>query len=135
MAVSKAKSADVKQFGQHMVDDRTLNSRELAARAQQKGVVPPATPDTKHTLALAALQKELGARTPHTASGRKDLHILGLLPAPTIAAPDFASITSCWAAPSPGALSTPASTGTCACRRRRATTLQHGSNSAAALRT
>jgi putative membrane protein len=48
MAVTKAASQDVKQFGQRMVDDHTANNQELQALAQQKGIDLPATLDQPH---------------------------------------------------------------------------------------
>jgi putative membrane protein len=61
LAVSKAKAADVKQFGQHMVDEHTPNNKELMALAEQKRVTPPPALDARHANALAALQKDSGA--------------------------------------------------------------------------
>jgi len=61
LAVSKAKAADVKQFGQHMVDEHTPNNKELMALAEQKGVTLSPALDAKHANAVAALQKDSGA--------------------------------------------------------------------------
>ncbi len=61
LAVSKASAPDVKQFGQHMIDDHTPNNQELMTLAQQKGITPPAALDPKHSKQAAALQKKSGA--------------------------------------------------------------------------
>jgi putative membrane protein len=61
LAVSRAQAADVKQFGQHMVDEHTPNNKELMALAEQKGVTLPPALDAKHANAVAALQKDSGA--------------------------------------------------------------------------
>jgi len=61
MAVSMAQSADVKQFGQKMIDDHTANNNELMALAQQKGITPPAALDSRHKTEAATLQKQSGA--------------------------------------------------------------------------
>ena len=46
MAADKATNADVKQFGQRMVDDHSKANSELMALASQKGVTLPAMSDT-----------------------------------------------------------------------------------------
>jgi putative membrane protein len=61
IAVSRGKAADVKLFGQRMVDEHTSNNKALMALAEQKRVTVPTAPDAKHASALAALQKESGA--------------------------------------------------------------------------
>jgi len=46
MAADKATNADVKQFGQRMVDDHSRANSELMALASQKGITLPATDST-----------------------------------------------------------------------------------------
>jgi Predicted outer membrane protein len=46
LAADKATNADVKQFGQRMVDDHSKANSELMALASQKGVTLPAMSDT-----------------------------------------------------------------------------------------
>jgi putative membrane protein len=61
MAVTKATSQDVKQFGQHMIDDHTTNNQELQTLAQQKGIKLPTQLDQKHANEGALLNKQSGA--------------------------------------------------------------------------
>ncbi len=61
LAVSRAQSQDIKQFGQHMIDDHTANNQELMTLLEQKGITPPAAVDRKHSREAAQLQKLSGA--------------------------------------------------------------------------
>jgi putative membrane protein len=61
LAQTKAKSADVKGFAQHMVDDHTAAGEKLKAIAQADGVQPPDNLGAKDQKQLAALQKLNGA--------------------------------------------------------------------------
>ena len=56
VAAQKASSAEVKKFGQHMVDEHTKMLEEGKKLAQAKGVKAPASPDKKHQDALKKLQ-------------------------------------------------------------------------------
>ena len=56
LAAQKSSSADVKQFGQKMVEDHTKLGNEMTALANQMGVKPPAGPSKKDTKLLAKLQ-------------------------------------------------------------------------------
>jgi putative membrane protein len=59
MAVERATSPDVKQFGQRMVTDHEKANRELTALVEQKGLAVPTAPDPKHqeeATKLATLQ-------------------------------------------------------------------------------
>jgi putative membrane protein len=46
MAVDKATNADVKQFGQRMIDDHSRANSQLMALASQKGITLPASSDS-----------------------------------------------------------------------------------------
>lgn len=48
LAQNSGSAAEVKSFGQHMVDDHTKANNELAALAKTKGITPPSTPDADH---------------------------------------------------------------------------------------
>jgi putative membrane protein len=61
LAQTKAKSDDVKSFGQHMVDDHTAAGEKLKSIAEADGVQPPDTLDAKDEKQLNALQKLNGA--------------------------------------------------------------------------
>jgi putative membrane protein len=61
IALTNAAAADVKQFGQRMVDEHKLNNQELMALARQKGLALPTAPDAKHTQQASALKKQSGA--------------------------------------------------------------------------
>lgn len=52
LAAQKGASEDVRQFGQHMVDDHTKANEELMRIASSKGMTPPATLDAKHQAAM-----------------------------------------------------------------------------------
>lgn len=61
MAVNKASSDDVKQFGQRMVDDHSKANDELKQLAQAKGYTLPTTLDKKHQQMIDKLSKLNGA--------------------------------------------------------------------------
>src|SRR4051812_39994177 len=56
VAAEKASSAEVKKYGQHMVDEHSKMLEEGNKLAQAKGMKPPAGPDKKHQDALKRLQ-------------------------------------------------------------------------------
>jgi predicted outer membrane protein len=61
MAQSKGQSAEVKAFGQQMIDDHTANLNEVKTLAQARGVTLPTEPDAKHKAMAAKLEKMSGA--------------------------------------------------------------------------
>jgi predicted outer membrane protein len=61
MAQSKGQSAEVKAFGQQMIDDHTQNLNEVKAMAEARGVTLPTEPDAKHKAMAAKLEKMSGA--------------------------------------------------------------------------
>ena len=61
LAASKAADADVKQFGQRMVDDHGKANEGLKSWASSKGVTLPAELDAKHKAEHARLDKLSGA--------------------------------------------------------------------------
>jgi len=61
LAAEKAANAQVKQFGQHMVDDHSKMLEEGKKIAQSKGVKPPAQTDKKHQAAIKKLAGLSGA--------------------------------------------------------------------------
>jgi putative membrane protein len=61
LAASKATDADVKQFGQRMVDDHSKANDELKALASQKNLTLPTAPTAKHKADHARLEKLSGA--------------------------------------------------------------------------
>jgi putative membrane protein len=61
MAAEKAMSADVKQFGQRMVDDHSKANSELKTLASSKGMTLPADLDPAHKAASDRLAKLSGA--------------------------------------------------------------------------
>ena len=61
LAVEKAASADVKQFGQRMVDDHSKANDELKSWAAQKNVTLPAEMGAKEKATQARLAKLSGA--------------------------------------------------------------------------
>ena len=61
LAVSKAADADVKQFGQRMVDDHGKANEELKSWASAKGVTLPTELDAKQKAEHARLEKLSGA--------------------------------------------------------------------------
>ena len=60
LATEKASDADVKQFGQRMVDDHGKGNDELKGLASQKGVTLPADLDAKHKATRDRLSKLSG---------------------------------------------------------------------------
>jgi predicted outer membrane protein len=61
LAQSKGQSAEVKAFGQQMIDDHSANLKEVQALAQARGVTLPTEPDSKHKAMAAKLEKMSGA--------------------------------------------------------------------------
>jgi len=61
LAASKASDADVKQFGQRMVDDHGKANDELKSWASSKSVMLPTELDSKHKADHARLEKLSGA--------------------------------------------------------------------------
>ena len=61
LAASKAADADVKQFGQRMVDDHGKANEELKSWASSKSVTLPTELDAKHKAEHARLEKLSGA--------------------------------------------------------------------------
>jgi putative membrane protein len=61
LAADKASSADVKQFGQRMVDDHGKANDELKSWASQKSVTLPTELDAKHKATRDRLSKLSGA--------------------------------------------------------------------------
>jgi len=61
MAQSKGTSAEVKAFGQQMIDDHTANLNEVKALADKHGVTLPTEPDAKHKAMAAKMEKMSGA--------------------------------------------------------------------------
>jgi putative membrane protein len=60
LAVSKARSEEVKKFAQHMVDDHGKQLQDLQKLAAAKGVELPAAPARKHQAAMKKLQTTEG---------------------------------------------------------------------------
>jgi putative membrane protein len=60
LAADKASSADVKQFGQRMIDDHSKANDELKALAAQKGEVLPTELDASHKALQDRLSKLSG---------------------------------------------------------------------------
>jgi predicted outer membrane protein len=61
LAQSKGQSAEVKAFGQQMIDDHTANLTEVKTLADARGVTLPTEPDAKHKAMAAKLEKMSGA--------------------------------------------------------------------------
>ncbi|MBV8881928.1 MAG: DUF4142 domain-containing protein [Planctomycetaceae bacterium] len=61
LAQSKAGNADVRKFGQHMVEDHTKANVELNALALKKGFTVPTEPDAAHKKDAARLADLAGA--------------------------------------------------------------------------
>jgi len=62
LGASKAQSAEVKKFAQHMVDDHGKHLAGVRKMAKAKGVQLPSTPAKKHQDALKKLQSASGAQ-------------------------------------------------------------------------
>lgn len=60
IALSKAKSSDVKAFAQKMVDDHGSALTKVQTVAEQKGVTLPTEPDAKHKAMADKLDKQSG---------------------------------------------------------------------------
>jgi putative membrane protein len=60
LAVKNAKSPDVKNFGQRMIDDHTRANNELKQLAASKGITLPADLDAKHKETVDRLSKLTG---------------------------------------------------------------------------
>ena len=60
LATEKASSADVKKFGQRMVDDHGKANDELKTLAQNKQIMLPASADPKHKAKIDRLSKLAG---------------------------------------------------------------------------
>jgi putative membrane protein len=60
LAVRKAQSPAVKQFGQHMISEHSTLETQGGALAQAKGVKPPTAPDLRHQAAMAKLEAVSG---------------------------------------------------------------------------
>ncbi|MFC5549889.1 DUF4142 domain-containing protein [Massilia aerilata] len=61
LAQSKGQSAEVKAFGQQMIDDHSANLKEVQALAEKHSVTLPTEPDAKHKAMAAKLEKMSGA--------------------------------------------------------------------------
>ena len=61
LATEKASNADVKKFGQRMVDDHGKANDELKSLAQSKQITLPAAVDAKHKATVDRLSKLSGA--------------------------------------------------------------------------
>lgn len=61
LAVSKTQNAEVKAFAQQMIDDHTRALNDVTQLAQNKGVILPTEPDSKHKAMAAKLGKMEGA--------------------------------------------------------------------------
>jgi putative membrane protein len=60
LAVQKATRADVRKFGQRMVDDHTKANDQLKALAARKGFTPPGDLDEEHQKMLDEMSKMSG---------------------------------------------------------------------------
>jgi putative membrane protein len=61
LAAERGTSADVKMFGQHMVDDHTQANRDLTDFARRKGYTIPEQTDDAHRKEVARLKELSGA--------------------------------------------------------------------------
>jgi putative membrane protein len=61
LGASKASSAEVKKFAQHMVDDHGKHLSEARAMAKTKGLQVPSAPAKKHQQAMKKLESASGA--------------------------------------------------------------------------
>jgi len=62
LGASKASSAEVKKFAQHMVDDHGKHLSEARAMAKTKGLQLPSAPAKKHQQAMKKLESASGAQ-------------------------------------------------------------------------
>jgi putative membrane protein len=62
VATKNAKSPDVKNFGQRMIDDHTKVNQELTQLASSKGITPPKELDAKNRATMESLSKLTGAQ-------------------------------------------------------------------------
>jgi putative membrane protein len=65
IAQKNAASAEVKQFGQRMIDDHSKANQELEAIATKLGVTVPKEPSGKHAHMVKELSKKTGTRFDH----------------------------------------------------------------------
>src|ERR1700694_2078048 len=65
IAQQNASSAEVKQFGQRMVDDHGKAQQELETIAKKLGATVPTQPTGKHAHMVKELSKKTGARFDH----------------------------------------------------------------------
>jgi putative membrane protein len=63
MAVERASSDDVKQFGQRMIDDHSKANEELMRIATSKGLTVPAQMDAKHQADMDKTKADMGKMT------------------------------------------------------------------------
>jgi len=62
IALSKARSSEVKTFAQEMVEDHGVALTKVQTVAQQKGVSIPTGPDAKHMAMAVKLEKQSGGK-------------------------------------------------------------------------
>jgi putative membrane protein len=62
VAAEQAKSAKVKEFAQHMIEDHTATNEELMGLASDLGVTPPQSIGSEHQKMLSQLSKLSGAK-------------------------------------------------------------------------
>jgi putative membrane protein len=60
LAIAKAQSPNVKQFGQHMIEEHTTLQSEGASLASAKGMPVPNAPDARHQAAAKKLEAMSG---------------------------------------------------------------------------
>lgn len=61
-AATHAQNEQIREFGQHMIEDHRAVNQELMELAMQQGIKPPAGMDQKHRQKLETLMKLSGAR-------------------------------------------------------------------------
>lgn len=62
LAAEKAKSPEVKKFGEHMVQDHSKANKKLMGIAKDKGVTPPKQLSAKHQAKMKELKQADGAK-------------------------------------------------------------------------
>lgn len=62
LAAEKAKSPEVKKFGEHMVQDHSKANKKLMGIAKDKGVTPPRQLSSKHQAKMKELKQADGAK-------------------------------------------------------------------------